>query len=125
MNHDQVQAWLDDYISAWRSGDTDAIGVLFTEDAVYAYRPWDSEKTTVRGRDAIVASWLEDPDDPELWEASYRPYAVDGDRAVSVGWTRYLPEGDDPEKVYRNAFLLRFVDGACAEFREFYVRERH
>lgn len=124
MTHDQVQSWLDDYISAWRSGDPEAIADLFTEDAVYGYRPWDSEKTSVSGRSAIVASWLDEPDDPSTWEAGYHPYAVDGDRAVAVGRTRYQARGDEDERVYHNAFMLRFADGRCAEFHEFYVREK-
>ncbi len=124
MTHDQVQGWLDDYVSAWRSSDPEAIGALFTEDAVYGYRPWDSPSHSVTGRDAIVASWLENPDDPATWEATYQPYVVDGDRAVGIGRTRYHAEGDDTERVYHNAFILRFAEGRCAEFHEFYVREK-
>lgn len=125
MDHDQVQRWLDDYVSAWRSGDRSDIGDLFTEDARYGYRPWDSDEHTVVGREAIVDSWLESPDDPSTWEAAYEPYAVDGDRAVAVGRTTYSGGEGETERVYRNAFLLRFRDGRCAEFHEYYVREKH
>lgn len=124
MDHEQVQQWIDDYVSAWQSGDRVAIGDLFTEGARYGYRPWDSEEHTVVGRDAIVDSWLENPDDPSTWTAAYEPYAVDGDRAVVVGWTRYQGSADHPERKYHNAFLVRFRDGRCAEFNEFYVREK-
>lgn len=124
MDHDRVQRWIDDYISAWRSGDRDAIADLFTEDATYGYRPWDSDEHTVAGRAAIVSSWLEDPDDPSTWEAAYEPYAVDGDRAVVVGWTRYGDSADHPARKYHNAFLLRFRVGRCVRFNEFYVREK-
>ena len=125
MTHDQVQKWLEDYISAWASNDADEIGELFTEGAVYSYRPWVNDKVTVRGRDAIVKSWMEDPDDPATWEASYRPFAVDGDRAVAVGSTRYQASGEEPERTYHNAFLLEFgEDGRCSSFHEFWVRER-
>ena len=122
MNRDDVQAWLDRYVEAWRSNEPGRIGELFTEDAVYGYRPWDSDDQTVRGRDAIVASWLEEPDDPAAWEARYETYAVEGDRAVAVGWSRYAAAGDDPERTYHNAYLMRFApDGRCAEFHEFYM----
>jgi ketosteroid isomerase-like protein len=124
MDHDDVQRWLDGYISAWRSGDRDAIGALFTEDARYSYRPWDSEEHTVAGRESIVDSWLEDPDDPSNWEATYRPYAVDGDRAVAVGSTEYFDDAHQPERRYSNAFILAFQDGRCSEFHEFYVRDK-
>lgn len=125
MTHDQVQQWLNRYIAAWRSGDPEAIRGLFTADASYGYRPWDSEKTTVSGNDRIVASWLESPDDPASWDAGYEPYAVDGDRAVALGTTRYVASGDHPERTYHNAFVLRFDDeGKCREFHEFYVLKK-
>jgi uncharacterized protein (TIGR02246 family) len=121
MNHEDVQAWLDSYVAAWRSNDPRAIADLFTPDALYSYRPWLGDKHTMHGRDAIVAGWTESPDDPGSWDAHYEPYAVDGDRAVAIGWSRYAPKGDEPEKLYHNAYVLRFGgDGQCAEFRDFY-----
>lgn len=124
MDHEQVQRWLDDYIGAWRSGDRHAIGALFTEDARYGYRPWDSDEHTVAGREAIVDSWLESPDDPSTWDAAYEPFAVDGDKAVAMGRTTYAAAEEHPERTYHNVFLLRFQDGRCAEFHEYYVREK-
>ncbi len=124
MNRTDVQTWLDRYVEAWRANEAGPIEALFTDDAVYSYRPWDSDEHTMRGRDAIVASWLEEPDAPEAWDAHYEPFAVDGDRAVAVGWSRYAPTGDEPERTYHNAYLLRFApDGRCAEFHEFYMLE--
>jgi uncharacterized protein (TIGR02246 family) len=124
MTHDEVQAWLDRYVAAWRANDPASVAALFSDDAVYGYRPWDSSEHTVRGRDAIAASWLEEPDEPATWDASYRPYAVDGDRAVAVGWSRYAATAEEPERTYHNAYLLRFdSDGRCAEFHEFYMLE--
>jgi ketosteroid isomerase-like protein len=124
MTHSDVRDWLERYIAAWRANDAALIGDLFSEDAVQSYRPWESDDQTIRGRENIVASWLADQDDPASWDAHYEPYAVDGDRAVAVGWSRYVALGDDPERVYHNAFLLRFDDHRrCAEFREFYMLE--
>ena len=46
------------------------------------------------------------------------------DRAVAVGWSRYAATGDEPERTYHNAYLLRFdAEGRCAEFHEFYMLE--
>jgi len=125
MTHDEVQNWLDGYILAWTSNDADAIGALFTEDAVYSYRPWENEKVTARGRDAIVASWLETPDDPDTWEAGYEPYVVEGDKAVAVGWSKYHATDSEPERKYHNAYLLEFgADGRCSAFHEFWFHEK-
>lgn len=98
------------------------IGALFNEEALYSYRPWESDEVTVRGRDAIVASWLESPDDPGSWEAQYQPFAVEAHRAAAVGWSRYFATEDEPEKLYHNVFLLGFDDiGRCSTFHEFYM----
>lgn len=119
MNRSDVQAWLDRYVEAWAANDPKLIGDLFTDDVVYRYRPWDSERSTMRGRDAVVKSWLEEPDEPGTWKASYEPYAVDGDRAVAIGTSDY--PGRDGGPIYYNCFLLRFVpDGRCAEFTEYW-----
>ena len=124
MTSDEVQDWLDRYVEAWRANEREPIEALFTEDAVYGHRPWDSDEHTFRGRDAIVDNWLDDTDTPGSWEAQYAPYIVEGDRAVAVGWSRYLASGTEPERTFHNAYLLRFApDGRCAEFREFYREE--
>lgn len=116
--------WLDGYIAAWRANDGDAIGLLFSTGAVYGFRPWEDEGHTMRGREAIVASWLESPDDPESWDAHYEPFVVEGDRAVAVGWSRYAAAEPDPERLYHNVFLLHFVDGLCDQFHELFMLER-
>lgn len=124
MNRSDVQTWLDRYIDAWRANDRATIEPLFTEDATYRYRPYPDSAQTVTGSAAIADSWLEEPDDPGSWEASYEPFAVDGDRAVAVGWSRYLAVDGAPERTFHNAFLLRFgPDGRCAEFTEYYMLE--
>jgi ketosteroid isomerase-like protein len=124
MDRTSVQTWLDRYVEAWRANDAELIKPLFSDDAVYSYRPYDDPERTIRGNAAIVASWLEEPDPPDSWEAKYEPYAVEGDRAVAVGFSRYLATDSAPEKTYHNAYLLRFdPDGRCAEFHEYYMEE--
>ena len=117
MTPEALQAWLDAYVAAWRSNDPAAIGALFTEDACYAFHPWDTGDEVVRGRDAIVASWLKQPDKPGSWEASYRARLVAGDRATAVGVTRYANG-----RVFDNLWELRFAGGRCADFVEWYMR---
>ncbi len=112
-----VQTWLDAYVEGWRTYDRDAIADLFNADASYAYHPYDAEP--LRGRDAIVASWLEERDDPRSWEAEYRPLLLAGNRAVATGQTRYT-EG----RVYSNLYVLHFDDdGRCAEFVEWFIEQ--
>jgi ketosteroid isomerase-like protein len=125
MTHEQVQEWLDGYIDAWASNDADTIGDLFTEDALYSYRPWENDDVTVRGRDEIVAAWLRHQEDPDSWDARYEPYVVEGNKAVAVGWSRYHATENGSEKKYHNAYLLEFgEDGRCSSFHEFWFLEK-
>jgi ketosteroid isomerase-like protein len=123
MTRDDLARWLERYVECWRSYDAATIGDLFSEDAEYRYHPYDAEP--VHGREQIVADWL-DPearDEPGTWEASYEPFAVDGDHAVAVGWSRYLATDDAPERLYHNTFLLEFdADGRCRRFTDFYMQ---
>jgi ketosteroid isomerase-like protein len=123
MDDAAVAQWLTSYVEAWRTYEAPAIGALFTEDAVYRYHPWDENEDVVRGREAIVSTWLEDPDATGTWTAEYRPWAVADDRAVAVGATRYLTEDRKAvEREFHNVFLLRFdSDGRCKEFTELYM----
>ncbi len=128
MTRDDVQDWLDRYVAAWRSYDPAAIGDLFSEDADYRYHPWDEP---LRGRAAIVADWVAPDgsastrDEPGSWDARYEPYAVDGSRAVAVGWSRYFAKGETPEKLYHNVYLLEFdAERRCRQFTEFFVKQK-
>ena len=118
------QRWLDHYVEAWKTYDEEAVGALYSEDARYRYHPWGEADEAVYGRAAIVASWLEDRDDPDSWTAEYEPWAIDGDCAVAIGVTRYLAaDRTTVEREYHNVFLCRFdADGRCQEFTEVYQR---
>jgi SnoaL-like protein len=118
VTRDDVQRWLDGYVAAWRTYDPVAIGELFGADATYRYHPYDEPVT---GRDAIVADWLESPDAAGTWAAAYEPYAVEGDRAVAVGESRYLQPDGSFRTLYYNVWTLRFdEDGRCVDFVEYY-----
>jgi ketosteroid isomerase-like protein len=133
MDRPAVQDWLDRYIRAWEAYAPDQIGSLFAEDATYRCHPADEGDDVLRGRDAIVRSWVapdgtaSSRDAPGTYDARYEPYAVDGDRAVAVGWSRYWTDASRTtvRQVYDNIFLLRFdAGGRCAEFTEmFYERK--
>lgn len=122
MTHENVQGWLDRYVGAWRANEREPIEALFSDDAVHRYHPYGDEHDV--GSAQIATSWLADQDEPDSWEADYRVYAVDGDRAVAVGTSRYLATADHPERTFHNCFLLRFADdGRCSEFTDYYMEQ--
>jgi hypothetical protein len=121
---DTVAAWLASYVRAWDTYDPDAIGDLFTEHATYEYHPFEDP---VRGRLAIVASWLENKDAPGTYDGHYEPIAIDGDVAVAHGKTRYFTDASKTEldREFDNIFVIRFDDrGRCQSLREWYMSPR-
>ncbi|MDQ3881077.1 MAG: nuclear transport factor 2 family protein [Chloroflexota bacterium] len=119
---DALQDWLDRYIAAWRSNDADTIGALFTDDATYRYNPFDDP---LHGRDAIVRSWLENPDPPDSWAMRCEPLAMNGDLAVGQCLTVYAPTDQRPETAYSNIFVIRLTDdGRARDFTEWWMKRR-
>ena len=125
MNRETVQAWLDKYVEAWRTYEPTQIGDLFSEDALYFYSPWD-EDCPLRGRKAIVADWLAEPNAAGSWEARYVPIAIEGNTGVAQGRTRYLRPDGSVERQFDNIFVLQFDDdGRCTRFTEWFMQPRN
>lgn len=119
---DSLRTWLDRYTEAWRTYDPEIIGSLFTEDATCRYNPFDEP---VRGRAAIVESWLESPDEPGSWQLECEPLAVNGDLAVARCLTTYAPTAEAPEALYSNIWVLRLTDdGQASDFTEWWMQPR-
>jgi uncharacterized protein (TIGR02246 family) len=131
MDHAAVQEWLDRYVDAWKGYDPEAIASLFAEDATYRYHPYDEGGDVLEGRASIVADWTEPEgnasgrDEAGTFDAHYEPFAVDADRAVAVGWSRYWTDATRAtlDRIYHNVFLMRFdEDGRCSDFTEFFMK---
>jgi ketosteroid isomerase-like protein len=121
LTRETAAAWLASYVRAWETYDPDTIGDLFTEDATYAYHPFEDP---VRGRLAIVASWIEDKDAPGTYEGQYQPVVIEADLAVAHGRSRYFKDATKAELIreYDNLFLIRFDDeGRCRSIQEWYM----
>jgi hypothetical protein len=130
MDATGVNRWLQAYVDAWKTYGRDEIGALFSEDVEYRYHPYDDP---IRGRDAVIESWLGEGDHPEAptpdpegtYDATYRAVAVDGDVAVATGRSTYVTEpGGEIKEVFHNCFVMRFDDtGRCSEFTEWFIEE--
>lgn len=122
MDRSAFQRWLDAYIAAWKSYDPAMIGALFSEDVAYRYRPMDEP---VAGRQAVVADWLEQRDDPGTYQAQYEPLAIDGDVHVASGVSRYLDSEGRLIDEYSNIFVCHFdAAGRCTSFTDYFTRSR-
>ena len=120
LDEAHVSRWLDAYVSAWRSYDSGAIGALFSDDVEYRFYPGEEP---LRGREQVVAWWLDQRDPEDAYDGEYSPVAIDGEVAVASGTSTYYTEPGGPvDRVYDNCFVMRFdADGRCREFTEWYV----
>lgn len=116
---DPIRQWMEKYIAAWTTNEPDDIRALFTEDAVYATRPYDPDAW--RGRDQIVEKWIASADEPEDWRFEWSVLGTDGDLAFVQGRTTYL--NDRPS--YENLWVIRLgPDGRASAFTEWFMERK-
>jgi ketosteroid isomerase-like protein len=120
MRTEDVTRWVEAYQAAWISNDRDDVAALFTDDAVYEFRPNDTEPA--RGRDAIVDTWIAEQDGPETWTFEFTVLGVlgggEGSTAVVQGVTEYL----DDRPTYENLWLITLDDeGRASAFTEWFM----
>lgn len=121
MDLGQLQEWTDRYVEAWTNNDREAIGALFSEDAVYYTHPF---RDPWKGREAIVEQWSGEPDAPDSWRAEYRALAATEGVGVIRGHTEYLADDGSVEREYANVFVAEFDStGRCKEFAEFFMKK--
>jgi ketosteroid isomerase-like protein len=118
---DSVRDWTDRYERAWRSNDPADVGGLFTDDAVYRWKPSDSPGDgATSGRDAIVAAWLDQPDDPATWTLDCEPLAVNGSLGIARCVVRYRKTARQEAATYHTIWLVDLAeDGRCRAFTEY------
>lgn len=120
MDRKDLDHWLGAYRHAWETDDPQDIAALFTKDATYAPRPFGEPW---KGRDAIVAKWIELGDSKIPWRFESEVVAVEGDTGVVRGLTTYPAHDDEPEEVYSNIWMITLTpDGRARSFAEWWVQ---
>ena len=105
--------WVARYEQAWRTAGTDALGALFTDDAVYLPEPYAEP---VRGVAAIAEFWEDGRDGPdEVFTLTAEVVAEQGDRGVARIEVVY---GEPPESEYRDLWVITFDDAGRARVFE-------
>ncbi|MGH3328158.1 MAG: YybH family protein [Streptomycetales bacterium] len=116
MTRDTLMAWVAAYERAWRTPGTQALGEIFTTDAVYRMSPYGP---VVRGLEALRQLWEDEREGPdEVFTMSASVVACEGDTGVVRVEVRY---GEPVREEFRDLWVLRFApDGRCAEFEEWW-----
>jgi SnoaL-like domain len=119
MDLTDLESWTNAYLVAWANNDPHAIGALFAENARYYTHPF---REPWKGREEIVRKWLEHPDPPGSWKASYGPLAVNGNIGVVRGTTQYFKEDGSLETEFANIYVIEFdEEGRATEFTEWFM----
>jgi ketosteroid isomerase-like protein len=108
-----VDAWVNGYLLAWQTNDSNDIASLFAADARYFAEPYGEPAI---GRDAIVALWLEAADEAGTTSFEWSCLSYSDDLAFVRGVTRY------PTASYSNLWVIRFDStGAATEFTDWWM----
>ena len=87
-----VTAWVDRYLTAWKTNDPDDIAGLFTEDGEYHEGPYETDWI---GRDEIVAGWRSRWDWQQGgWDFDWKIDSIHGPIAVITGVGHYKKLGN-------------------------------
>ena len=119
MNVQQLEAWVAAYVRAWETNDPEDIGRLFAEEAVYFTAPF---REPLRGRERIVADWLERKDEPGTWAFASEVHAICDDLGFVRGRTDYAATANAPATTYSNLWEIRLdAEGRCTSFTEWWM----
>jgi ketosteroid isomerase-like protein len=123
---DTLTAWMTAYRKAWESNDPSDIGALFTDDAVYYKEPFSEP---LRGRDAIIAMWLEHQDAAGSSTFEWH-LLVDSVVTATEGLAIVQGETDYATVRYSNLWVIRLAtdDGGitrATEFTEWWMDQSH
>ncbi|MFN2591196.1 MAG: nuclear transport factor 2 family protein, partial [Actinomycetota bacterium] len=108
MDRESLIRWVEGYRRAWESNDRGDVEALFTPHATYYTEPF---RDGIKGRDAIVADWLNRKDEPGDTEFRYEIRALCDGIGFVRGWAKYFTE---PQREYSNLWEVRLDDeGRC------------
>lgn len=116
MTPDQVNAWAENYRSAWENADSEAVAGLFTDDGTYRDNIYEEP---YRGHSGVIEYWDGvTAAQSDVTVRMGRPY-VDGNRAVVEFWTT-MRVADNPVTL-AGSLLLEFDDaGLCNSLHEYW-----
>ena len=115
MDANAARDWLDHFGQAWRDGNPQAAGDLFTDHAVYRSDPF---RPALIGRSAIVDYWERAAGSQSGIAVTFGDPLVQGDR-VAVEWWSVTNQSGRPTTDAGGLFLT-FENERCTELREYW-----
>jgi ketosteroid isomerase-like protein len=118
LDHGTFRAWLDEYATAWETGDADTAAALFAPDATYHVTPFAEP---LDGQDAIRDYWAETTAAQEGTECATTIEALGRDHGLARFHASFVRDGDTV--AVDGCLRARFLAGDCVEFREWWHRQ--
>jgi ketosteroid isomerase-like protein len=117
----RFESWLKGYGRAWETGDAEAAGALFSQEARYYETPFDEP---LQGRAAVIDYWSDVPRLQEGITFRYEILADGGGRGVARWWAAFTRRATQ-SRVRLDGILLAEFDeaGLCLVFREWWHRQ--
>ncbi len=114
-------SWLDGYGMAWQNRDPDALVDLFSEDATYYEKPFD---TPMRGRLAIQEYWTNATASQDQIQFDYEIVSTMEGLGIARWRASYIRIPSEVAARLDGIALVSFDNqGRCTEFREWWHRE--
>jgi ketosteroid isomerase-like protein len=114
--HEAVERWLTAYGEAWETRDPAAAAGLFTEDATYAWGPFEEP---LRGSEAIRERWADVTSGQSDVAFGYEVLGVVGAGGVARWWCSFVV-GEIRVELEGIFLIVLAEDGRCREFREWW-----
>jgi len=115
---EELDRWLDVYGRAWERKDVDGFVSCFSEDAIYAWGPWDEP---LRGHAEIRARTEQAVATQEDIRFGHEPLAITDDgRGVARWWVSIRGEEGTVEEDEGIFLVTLDPNGLCTEFREWW-----
>ncbi|WP_136589699.1 nuclear transport factor 2 family protein [Salinigranum halophilum] len=118
LDHGTFRTWLDEYTTAWETGDADAAAALFASDATYHETPFTDP---LDGRDAIRTYWAQTTATQEATDVDTTIEAINRATGLAQFETTFVRDGS--LVTVEGVLSARFVAGDCVEFREWWHRK--
>lgn len=117
MTPEMLTDWVRRYRVAWESNDPQDIGSIFSAEAEYLTEPYAEPW---RGRDEIVARWIEAKDEPGDTDFEFEVAVISGEYGIVRGTTGYKTP---PPRTYSNMWEVTLDEtGRCSRFVEWWMK---
>lgn len=119
ISTEQMQHVIERYFQMWRELDTEGLGEIFAENAVYHVQPFDVE--VYEGLEAIKQYWRDHPVKKQIHPTPRIIKVAYGHNCVFVEWETIFTTHEQTRKTVRGMMVLEFENAKLKQLREHFA----